>query len=133
MATLASNKKLSKNTDIMAAFGIVGVVVMMIVPLPPSLLDILLTLNITGAVLILMLAVFTKEPLEFSILPSLLLVMTLFRLSLNISTTRLILLDGYAGQLVQQFGEFVIKGNAVVGFIIFTIFGSNVNTFNFLS
>ncbi|MGI6683991.1 MAG: flagellar biosynthesis protein FlhA [Bacillota bacterium] len=121
MATLASNKKLSKNTDIMAAFGIVGVVVMMIVPLPPSLLDILLTLNITGAVLILMLAVFTKEPLEFSILPSLLLVMTLFRLSLNISTTRLILLDGYAGQLVQQFGEFVIKGNAVVGFIIFTI------------
>lgn len=120
MATFASNK-LSKNTDIMAAFGIVGVVVMMIVPLPPSLLDVLLTLNITGSVLILMLAVFTKEPLEFSILPSLLLVMTLFRLSLNISTTRLILLDGYAGQLVQQFGEFVIKGNAVVGFIIFTI------------
>lgn len=120
MATSASNT-MSKNTDIMAAFGIVGIVVMMVVPLPPFLVDILLTLNMAGSVLILMLAVFTKEPLEFSILPSLLLIMTLFRLALNISTTRLILLDGYAGHLVQQFGEFVIRGNAVVGFIIFTI------------
>lgn len=118
---ISASNKLSKNIDILAAFGVVGVVVMMIVPLPPALVDILLTLNIAGSVLILMLAMFTRESLEFSIFPSLLLIMTLFRLSLNISTTRLILLDGYAGQLVQQFGAFVIKGNAVVGFIIFAI------------
>jgi flagellar biosynthesis protein FlhA len=109
------------NTDVLAAIAIVSIVVMMVIPLPPFLLDILLTLNITASVLTLMLAVFTKDPLDFSVLPSLLLMMTLFRLSLNISTTRLVLLDGYAGEVIQQFGEFVIRGNAVVGFIVFTI------------
>ncbi|KUO65622.1 MAG: flagellar biosynthesis protein FlhA [Gracilibacter sp. BRH_c7a] len=113
--------RITKSTDIIAAFGIVGIIVMMVVPLPPSWLDILITLNIAGSVLILMLAVFTKDPLEFSVLPSLLLTMTLFRLSLNISTTRLVLLDAYAGEVIQQFGEFVIRGNPVVGFIVFSI------------
>lgn len=113
--------RITKSTDIIAAFGIVGIIVMMVVPLPPSWLDILITLNITGSVLILMLAVFTKDPLEFSVLPSLLLTMTLFRLSLNISTTRLVLLDAYAGEVIQQFGEFVIRGNPIVGFIVFSI------------
>lgn len=116
-----SFRRLQSNIDVLAALAIVGIVVMMVIPLPAFLLDILITLNITGSVLILMLAVFTKDPLDFSVLPSLLLTMTLFRLSLNISTTRLILLDGYAGDVIQQFGQFVIKGNPVVGFIIFVI------------
>ncbi len=113
--------RITKSTDIIVAFGIVGIIVMMVVPLPASWLDILITLNIAGSVLILMLAVFTKDPLEFSVLPSLLLTMTLFRLSLNISTTRLVLLDAYAGEVIQQFGEFVIRGNPIVGFIVFSI------------
>ena len=113
--------KITRSTDIIAAFGIVGIIVMMVVPLPPGWLDILITLNITGSVLILMLAVFTKDPLEFSVLPSLLLTMTLFRLSLNISTTRLVLLEAYAGEVIQQFGDFVVRGEPVVGFIVFCI------------
>jgi flagellar biosynthesis protein FlhA len=120
MATNISRRLLA-NTDVLAAIAIVSIVVMMVIPLPSFLLDILLTINITASVLTLMLAVFTKDPLDFSVLPSLLLMMTLFRLSLNISTTRLVLLDGYAGEVIQQFGEFVIRGNAVVGFIVFII------------
>lgn len=120
MATNVS-RRLFANTDVLAAIAIVFIVVMMVIPLPPFLLDILLTLSITASVLTLMLAVFTKDPLDFSVLPSLLLMMTLFRLSLNISTTRLVLLDGYAGEVIQQFGEFVIRGNTVVGFVVFTI------------
>ncbi|WP_407307340.1 flagellar biosynthesis protein FlhA [Desulfosporosinus sp. SB140] len=120
MAT-AFRHRLMNNRDILTAIVVVGIVVMMVVPLPASLLDILITLNISGSVLTLMLAVFTIEPLEFSALPSLLLIMTLFRLSLNISTTRLVLLDGYAGQVIQQFAQFVIRGNMVVGFIVFAI------------
>jgi flagellar biosynthesis protein FlhA len=114
-------RHLQSNIDVLAAFVIVGIVVMMVIPLPAFLLDLLITLNITFSVLILMLAVFTKDPLDFSVLPSLLLTMTMFRLSLNISTTRLVLLDGYAGDVIQQFGQFVIKGNPVVGFIVFVI------------
>ena len=119
--TTSQRRRLLANTDVLAALGLVAIVVMMVIPLPPGLLDILITLNITGAVLALMLAVFTLDPLEFSVLPSLLLSMTLFRLSLNISTTRLVLLDGYAGEVIQQFGQFVIRGNPVVGFIVFVI------------
>ncbi len=121
MATTARSSRITKSTDIIAAFGIVGIIVMMVVPLPASWLDFLITLNITGSVLILMLAVFTKDPLEFSVLPSLLLTMTLFRLALNLSTTKLVLLEAFAGEVIQQFGEFVIQGNPVVGFIVFCI------------
>ncbi|MFZ3132058.1 MAG: FHIPEP family type III secretion protein, partial [Desulfosporosinus sp.] len=118
---ISLKRRLLDNTDVLAAMGMVGIVVMMVVPLPAGFLDILITLNISASVLTLMLAVFAKEPLEFSALPSLLLTLTLFRLSLNISATRLILLDGSAGQVIQQFGAFVIRGNPVVGFIIFII------------
>lgn len=121
MSTMIKSRRLLNNTDIIAALGLVSIVVMMVVPLPSGLLDILITLNITASVLTLMLAVFAQDPMEFSALPSLLLTLTLFRLSLNISATRLILLDGHAGEIIQQFGEFVIRGNAVVGFIIFII------------
>lgn len=121
MATTVRNSRLGRNTDIIAALGIVSIIVIMVVPLPAGWLDFLITLNITGSVLILMLAVFTVNPLEFSVLPSLLLTMTLFRLSLNLATTKLILLEAHAGEVIQQFGEFVIQGNPVVGFIVFCI------------
>ncbi|MGI6093462.1 MAG: flagellar biosynthesis protein FlhA [Negativicutes bacterium] len=105
----------------MAAVAIITIVVMMIIPLPTFLLDILLAFNITFALIIVMVAIYNVEPLEFSVFPSLLLVTTLFRLALNVSSTRLILLEGYAGEVIMAFGNFVVGGNAVVGFIVFVI------------
>lgn len=113
--------KLAKYSDIVVAVGIITIVMMMIVPLPPFILDFLLLLNITMALTIIMVAVYNTEPLDFSVFPSLLLITTLFRLALNVSSTRLILLDGYAGEVIMAFGNFVVGGNAVVGFIIFVI------------
>jgi len=121
MATTVSTGRAIKYTDVFAAFGIVSIIILMIIPIRPGLLDFLITVNITGSVLILMLTVFTKHPLEFSVLPSLLLIMTLFRLSLNLATTKLILLEAHAGAVIQRFGEFVVQGNPVVGFIVFCI------------
>jgi flagellar biosynthesis protein FlhA len=114
-------RRVLDNKDIIVAVGMVGIVVMMVIPLPSGLLDFLITCNITGSVITLLLAVFTEDPLDFSVLPSLLLTMTLFRVSLNISSARLILLNGFAGQIIQQFGQFVIGGNPVVGVIVFII------------
>ena len=103
------------------AIGLVIIVTMMIIPLPPMLLDILLTLNISLAVIILLVCLFIKEPLEYSSFPIILLVSTIFRLGLNVSSTRLILLYGSAGEVIHSFGQFVVGGNYVVGFIIFII------------
>ena len=94
---------------------------MMIIPLPTLLLDMLICLNITIALLVVMSVIYNKEALDLSIFPSLLLITTLFRLALNISSTRLILLDGYAGEVITAFGNFVVGGNPVVGFIMFII------------
>lgn len=94
---------------------------MMIIPLPAPLLDLLLTLNISLAILVLLLTMNIGDALELSIFPSLLLVATLFRLALNISSTRLILLEGYAGNIINAFGNFVVGGNYVVGFVVFLI------------
>ena len=113
--------KLAKYSDIVVALGIITIIIMMIIPLPSFLLDLLLSLNITFALVIIMVAVYNIEPLDFSVFPSLLLITTLFRLALNVSSTRLILLDGYAGEVIMAFGNFVVGGNAVVGFIIFVI------------
>ncbi len=110
-----------KYSDIFIAIAIVTVVVMMIIPVPPMLLDILLTFNITFALIIVMVSIYNTEPLQLSVFPSLLLITTLFRLSLNVSSTRLILLDGYAGDVILAFGNFVVGGNALVGFIVFVI------------
>lgn len=112
---------LKKYSDILVALAIITIVVMMIIPLPSFLLDLLLSLNITFALIIVMVAIYNVEPLQFSIFPSLLLITTLFRLALNVSSTRLILLDGYAGEVIMAFGNFVVGGNAVVGFIVFVI------------
>lgn len=110
-----------KSADVLVTVGVIGIIMMIIIPVPLFLLDILLSLNISVALLILVIAMYNKEALEFSSFPSLLLITTLFRLSLNISTTRKILLEGNAGQVIEAFGNFVMGGNAVVGFIVFLI------------
>jgi len=112
---------LLKYSDILVAVAIITIVVMMIIPLPTFLLDLFLSFNITFSLIIVMVAIYNTEPLDFSIFPSLLLITTLFRLALNVSSTRLILLEGYAGEVITAFGNFVVGGNAVVGFIVFVI------------
>lgn len=110
-----------KYSDVIVAVAVVSTVIMMIVPMPQMLLDILLTTNIALSLVILVVAIYNLEALDFSSFPTVLLIMTLYRLSLNISSTRLILLDGEAGQVIETFGNFVLGGNPVVGFIIFLI------------
>jgi flagellar biosynthesis protein FlhA len=112
---------LMNNLDVLITFMIVGVILMMIIPIPPALMDALLGMNIALSMTIFLISLYTLKPLDFSIFPSLLLVATLFRLSLNISTTRLILLNGYAGGVINAFGHFVIGGNFIVGFVVFLI------------
>ena len=107
--------------DILAGFGILGIVLMIIIPLPPFLLDVLLSVNIALSILILLLTLFSTNVLQLSMFPTILLVTTLFRLGLNISSTRLILGQGYAGSVIESFGSFVVGGNYVVGVIIFLI------------
>lgn len=101
--------------------AIIGIIVMMVVPLPPFVLDMLLAFNIAFSVLIMLVSLRVTKPLDFSIFPALLLIATLFRLSLNISSTRLVLRDGYAGKVIEAFGDFVIGGSLVVGLVIFII------------
>jgi flagellar biosynthesis protein FlhA len=107
--------------DILVALLVIGIILLMIIPVNLGILDFFLSINIALAMLILLIAMFNTEALEFSVFPSLLLITTLFRLSLNISTTRAILSKGQAGAVIQAFGDFVIGGNAIVGFIIFII------------
>lgn len=114
-------KRFAKHTDIAAALVVVMVVVMMIVPLPPFLLDFLITINISVALATVITTLYVPKPLDFSAFPSLLLLTTLFRLAINISVTRLILLHGDAGHVVEAFGNFVVGGNVVVGLIIFLV------------
>jgi flagellar biosynthesis protein FlhA len=101
--------------------GIVMIVVMLVVPLPAAVLDLLIALNITAALLVLMTAMFVHKPLDFAAFPAVLLVMTLFRLALNVSATRLVLLDGFAGKVIDTFGHFVVGGSLIVGLIVFAI------------
>jgi flagellar biosynthesis protein FlhA len=101
--------------------AVVAVVVMLVVPLPALVLDMLIATNITAGLLILMTAMFVNKPLDFSVFPAVILVATLFRLALNVSATRLVLLDGYAGKVIDTFGHFVIGGSLIVGIIVFAI------------
>ncbi|MDQ0876425.1 flagellar biosynthesis protein FlhA [Paenibacillus sp. V4I3] len=110
-----------KIKDLLVLIGIIGIVLMMIVPVPIPLLDFLLIINISIALMIILVAMNTKEALQFSIFPSLLLITTLFRLALNVSTTRNILSHAEAGDVVRTFGSFVAQGNIVVGFVVFLI------------
>ena len=117
----ASLQKLTKHTDLLAAGAVVLVVVMMVVPLPPMLLDLFITMNISAALAIVVSTMYLNKALEFSSFPSLLLLTTLFRLAINVSVTRLILLHGDAGHVVKAFGDFVVGGNVVVGLVIFLV------------
>lgn len=110
-----------KARDFTVLIGVIGIILMMVLPIPKLLLDILLIINISLALLILLVAMNTKEALEFSIFPALLLITTLFRLALNLSTTKLILINADAGDVVRTFGEWISQGNIAVGLIVFLI------------
>ncbi len=109
------------NSNIMSAVAVLVILALMVIPVSPVMLDVLMTFSIALAVVVMLVSLYLKEPLQFSTFPSLLLVMTLFRLALNVASTRLILSRGEAGQVVQSFGDFVIGGNYVIGVIVFVI------------
>ncbi|MFC1886709.1 FHIPEP family type III secretion protein, partial [Thermodesulfobacteriota bacterium] len=117
---------LTKNTDVLLATAVVGILLTMIIPLPSMILDLLLSFNITFSLVILLVAMYILKPLELSSFPSILLIATLFRLALNVASTRIILLNGNegamaAGKVIQAFGGFVVGGNYFVGVIVFLI------------
>jgi flagellar biosynthesis protein FlhA len=112
--------------DLAVPIGVLGILIAMVMPLPPVLLDLLLSANITLSVVVLMVAMYIRRPAEFSVFPTTLLLMTLFRLALNVSSARLILLNGSqgtsaAGHVIESFGNFVVGGNYVVGVVIFLV------------
>ncbi len=119
-------EKYTKNTDLMIAVGLLAILAVMLIPLPPVLLDLSLTISLAMSLLILLVAIYVKRATEFSVFPSLLLMTTLFRLSLNVATTRLILSEGHrgpeaVGQVIHAFGNFVVGNNYVIGMIVFVI------------
>ena len=118
--------KLLRQPDVLMSAGVVGILMIMLLPMPRIVLDLLISLNITVAILVLLVGMQIRKPLEFSVFPSVLLVITLFRLSLNIAATRLILLHGNegtaaAGEVIRAFGNFVVGGNYTVGLVVFSI------------
>ncbi len=117
----AISKIFKGNTDIIAAVAFIAMVVIIIIPISPWVLDILLTLNIAFALVVLLITLFSSDTRELNIFPSVLLTATLFRLALNISSTRLILSEASAGAVIQAFGQFVVAGNYVVGMVVFVI------------
>jgi flagellar biosynthesis protein FlhA len=101
--------------------GVVGIIMLLVVPIPPFLLDTLIILNIMFALVILLTSMFVKKPLDFSVFPSLLLVATLFRLGLNVASTRLVLGEAYAGQVIEAFGAIAVGGSLIIGAVVFLI------------
>ena len=118
---LRNLRNLFSLSDFMVAGLLVVIIALMLVPLPPFILDFLLTMNIAFSLVILLVAMYLKEPLEFAVFPSVLLLVTVLRLALNIACSRLLLTEAYAGQVVNAFGNFVVGGNYIVGIIIFAI------------
>ncbi|GAG16700.1 unnamed protein product, partial [marine sediment metagenome] len=117
---------LFKGGNTAVAIGIAGILLVMMIPLHPFVLDILLSFSITFSLIILLVSVYVPKPIDFSVFPSILLIITLLRLSLNVASTRLILLHGNegpeaAGQVIKAFGSFVVGGNYVVGLIVFLV------------
>src|SRR5271155_1735605 len=113
--------RLFKNGDVLLVGALFVTILLMILPIHPFLLDGFLAMSIALSLLVLLSILYVKEPADFTGFPTLLLFITLFRLSLNIASTRLILLDGYAGHIIEAFGNFVVRGNYVVGLVIFLI------------
>jgi flagellar biosynthesis protein FlhA len=116
-----SLRRIARNSDVLLAVGLAGVLTTLVIPLPTAVLDVLLAVNMSAALLTLLITLSAREPLEFSTFPSLLLFLTLFRLSLNVASTRLILLQADAGRIIASFGGFVVGGNMVVGLVVFII------------
>lgn len=119
-------EKITKNTDLFIAFGLMGILAVMIIPLPPLMLDLALSFSLALSLLILVVSIYVKRALDFTSFPSLLLMTTLFRLSMNVATTRLILTHGHegthaAGDVIEAFGNFVVGNNYVIGIIVFMI------------
>ncbi|MGC7845538.1 flagellar biosynthesis protein FlhA [Desulforudis sp. 1088] len=112
---------LRRNLDYLVAALIIGIVLLIVIPLPPFALDVLLIVSITSGLLVLLITLFTTDPLQFSVFPTLLLVLTLYRLALNISSTRLILGQAAAGNVIDAFGQVVVGGSYIVGFVVFLI------------
>lgn len=110
-----------RSVQLAVPVGVVGVVLLLVVPLPATLLDVLIVVNISLSLVVLLTSMYVKRPLDFSVFPSLLLVLTLFRLGLNVASTRLVLRDGYAGEVIGAFGHFVVGGSLVIGLVIFLI------------
>jgi flagellar biosynthesis protein FlhA len=114
-------RKLLKYADLWLIFALFGTILLLILPVPPILLDMLLAISISLSLLTLLVILYLRQPAEFTVFPTLLLFVTLFRLALNVASTRLILLDGYAGHIIQAFGNFAVRGNYVVGMVVFLI------------
>ncbi|HSW39788.1 MAG TPA: FHIPEP family type III secretion protein, partial [Acidobacteriota bacterium] len=111
---------------ILIPIGVMGILIVMVLPIPTIILDLLISVNITVSILVILVSMYVLQPVHFSVFPSLLLMITLFRLALNIASTRLILLQGAtgedaAGKLIQSFGQFVVGGNYIVGIVVFII------------
>lgn len=122
MSNAPSNvRRLFRNGDLWLVVGLFGTILLLIIPIPAILLDLLLVVSMALALLILLVIIYLREPADFTGFPTLLLFVTLFRLSLNVASTRLILLDGYAGHIIDAFGNFVVRSNYVVGMVIFLI------------
>jgi len=109
------------NSNVLSAAAVLVILGLMVIPVPPIMLDLMLTFSIAFSVTVLLVSLYIKQPLQFSAFPSLLLILTLMRLSLNVASTRLILSKGSAGQVIQSFGDFVVGGNYVIGVIVFII------------
>ena len=117
---------ITRNSDFVLVFGVIGIILVMVIPLPAAVLDLLFAVNITVSLVTLLVVLYMLQPVDFSIFPSLLLVLTMFRLSLNVASTRVILTKGHlstdaAGKVIQSFAQFVVQGNYVVGFVVFFI------------
>jgi len=108
-------------TDVLISSSIIIILLIMIIPFPPMLMDFFLALNVSLSIIVMLVAFYTLKPLEFAVFPGMLLILTLFRLSLNIASTRLILSEGYAGSVIESFGGFIVQGNYVIGIIIFAV------------
>src|SRR6478609_6205404 len=121
VSSSSSITRLLARADLLFAFGLFGTVMLLVLPVPPFLVDALLALNIGLSLLVLLAILYIKDPPEFSAFPTMLLTLTLFRLALNISSTRQILAHGYAGEIIESFGHFVIQGNYIVGAVVFII------------
>lgn len=118
---LGSLRHFRGNGDLLIAAAVIGIIFIIVIPMSPRVLDVALTFSLSIGVIILLTTMFTEEPLQFSVFPSLLLVVTLLRLALNVASTRLILTTADAGEVIRAFGDFVVRGNYVVGMIIFLI------------